>query len=103
MLSSQSAVGLLTLGWIPSAYKGTISKIKKRLEGLRKTSMEIDISWTPEHADVTGNEIVDILVKEAAKEAEEVLDENQDKVVTAVDIKQQQKALVRKSGKEDET
>ena len=64
--------------------------------------MEIDISWTPEHADVTGNEIVDRLVKEAAKEAEEV-DENQDKAVTAVDIKQQRKALVRKSGKEDGT
>ena len=43
--------------------------------------MEIDISWTPGHADIAGNEIVDRL----AKEAEEV-DENQDKVVTAVDI-----------------
>ena len=48
--------------------------------------MEIGISWTPGHADIAGNEIADRLAKEAAKEAEEV-DENQDKVVTAVDIK----------------
>ena len=83
---SQSAVGLLTLGWTPSSYKGTISKIKKQLESLRQTGMEIDISWTPGHADIAGNEIADRLAKEAAKEAEEV-DENQDKVGTAEDIK----------------
>ena len=82
---SQSAVGLLTLGWTPSSYKGTISKIKKQLESLRQTGMEIDISWTQGHADIAGNEIADRLAKEAAKEAEEV-DENQDKVVTAAKV-----------------
>ena len=50
--------------------------------GYLSKDKEIDISWTLGHADIAGNEIADRL----AKEAEEV-DENQDKVVTAVDIK----------------
>ena len=48
--------------------------------------MEIDISWTPGHAAIAGNEIADRLAKEAAREAEDI-DENQDRIVTAVDIR----------------
>ena len=83
---SQSAVGLLTLGWTPTSYQGTIGKIKKQIEGLKQKGLTIDIAWTPGHADIAGNEIADRLAKEAAKEAEGI-DETQDRIVTAVDIK----------------
>ena len=83
---SQSAVGLLTLGWKPSSYQKTINQIKKQIEELKQKGLRIAIDWTPGHADIAGNEIADRLAKEAAKKAED-MDENQDRVITAVDIK----------------
>ena len=83
---SQSAVGLLTLGWKPSSYQETINQIKKQIDELKQKGLRIAIDWTPGHADIAGNEIADRLAKEAAKEAED-MDENQDRVITAVDIK----------------
>ena len=83
---SQSAVGLLTLGWKPYSYQETINQIKKQIEELKQKGLRIAIDWTPGHADIAGNEIADRLAKEAAKEAED-MDENQDRVITAVDIK----------------
>ena len=83
---SQSAVGLLTLGWTPTSYQGKISQIKKQIEGLKQDGIMIDIAWTPGHADIAGNETPDRLAKEAAKEAEDI-DETKDTVVTAADIK----------------
>ena len=83
---SQSAVGLLTLGWTPSSYKGTIDQIKNQIDSLKRKGIEIEIAWTPGHADIAGNEIADKLAKEAAKEAEST-DENKDRMVTTQDIK----------------
>ena len=83
---SQSAVGLLTLGWTPSSYQGTINQIKQLIDSLKQKGLEINIAWTPGHADIAGNEIADKLAKEAAKEAESI-DENEDRMVTAQDIK----------------
>ena len=83
---SQSVVGLLTLGWTPTSYQGTISQIKKHIERLKQEGINIDIAWTPGHADIAGNETADRLAKEAAKEAENI-DETKDTMVTAADIK----------------
>ena len=84
---TQSAVGLLTLGWTPSSYQGTISQIKKQIEGLKLNGIkiEIDIAWTSCHADIAGNEMADRLAKEAAKEGENI-NETKDTVVIPADI-----------------
>ena len=82
----QSAVGLLTLGWIPSSYQGPINQIKKQTDGLKQKGIRLDIVWTPGPADIAGNEITDRLAKEVAQEAEN-MDENEDRVVTIADIK----------------
>ena len=82
---SQSVVGLLILGWTPASYKGTINQVKKQMEELRKKGLSLNIDWTPGHADIAGNEIADRLAKSAAEEAETMEDE--DRVVTATDIK----------------
>ena len=79
---SQSAVGLLTLGWKQTSYQGTISQIKKQIESLKQDGINIDIAWTPGHADIAGNETADRLAKEAAIEAERI-DETKDTMVTA--------------------
>ena len=74
------------MGWKPSSYQETINQIKKQIEVLKQKGLRIAIDWTPGHADIAGNEIADRLAKEAAKEAED-MDENQERVITAVDIK----------------
>ena len=83
---SQSAIGILTLGWKPTSYQGTIKQTKRIIEQIEQEGVKIDISWTPGHADIAGNETADRLAKEAAKEAEG-MDETRDRVVTAMDIK----------------
>lgn len=45
----------------------------------------MQISWSPGHADILGNEIADRLAKEAAQEAKELEDDS--RVTTMVDIK----------------
>ena len=54
---SQSDVGLLTLGWTPSSYQGMINQTKQLIDILKQKGLEIDIAWTPGHADVAGNQI----------------------------------------------
>ncbi|MEW8548403.1 MAG: ribonuclease H family protein, partial [Candidatus Thiodiazotropha sp.] len=83
---SQSAVGLLTLGWTPSSYQGTISQIKKQMDDIKQKGLYLDIQWTPGHADIAGNETADRLAKEAAQEAEN-MEEGDDRPVTATDIR----------------
>ena len=69
---SQSAVRVLTLGWTLSSYQGTINQIKQLIDSLKQKGLEINIAWTPGHADIAGNKIADKLAKEAAKEAESI-------------------------------
>ena len=58
---SQSAVRILTLGWKATSHKKAVEDIKLLISDLEKSSLEINIKWTPGHADE--------LAKEAAKEA----------------------------------
>ena len=68
---SQGAVGELTLGWEASAQKSTVKEVKSEKERLEKSGVSVELSWTPGHADIKGNEQADRLAKEAAKEAKE--------------------------------
>ena len=55
------------------------------MEELREKGLSLNIDWTPGHADIAGNEIADRLAKSAGEEAKTM--ENEDRVVTATDIK----------------
>ena len=56
---SQCAIGHLTLGWEAKIHKATIHETKKDIEKLRESGMEVEISWTPGHADIKGNDQAD--------------------------------------------
>ena len=82
---SQSAVGILTLGWENKSQTSVVFEIKQIMDILKRQNVEIDINWTPGHAEITGNEIADRLAKEAAVDAE-----NMPEVctpLTSIDIK----------------
>ena len=60
---SQSALGILTLGWTATSHKKAVEDIKLLISDLEKSSLEINIKWTPGHADIRGNCIADELAK----------------------------------------
>ena len=60
---SQSTVGILTLNWKESGYKDITAEIRQSIATLRQKGAEVDISWTPGHASIVGNEIADALAK----------------------------------------
>ena len=57
-----------------------------QIDSLKLKGIEIDIAWTPSHANIAGKETADNLAKEAAKDAEST-DENIDRMVTTQDVK----------------
>ena len=83
---SQSAIGILQLGWKPTQHKHTIAEIKQTIQDLKNKNISVHISWTPGHANIKGNEEADRLAKEASSEAATMSDETQ--TVTMADVKQ---------------
>ena len=73
----QSAVGILTLGWTATSHKKAIEATKLLISDLQTSSLEINIKWTPGHADIRGNCIADELAKEAAEEAKAFPEDSQ--------------------------
>ncbi|MEW8545908.1 MAG: ribonuclease H family protein, partial [Candidatus Thiodiazotropha sp.] len=82
---SQSAVGILTLNWRSDNYQDVIKKIKEGFKQLEINGVEIELMWSPGHADIEGNELADELAKSAAKEAVSLSEETS--VVTVQDVK----------------
>ena len=82
---SQSAVGILSLGWSNSSHKKTAEDIKRLISDLEKSGLEVSIKWTPGHADIRGNCIADELAKEAAEEAKLIPEDSQ--ILTGADFK----------------
>ena len=87
---SQSSVGLLTLGWEPTQHKSTSKEILTELKQIQSKGIEVDIRWTPGHAEIQGNEEADRLAKEASKEAESMTEE--DRTVSQAEFRQAAKA-----------
>ena len=83
---SQSAIGILELGWQPTHHKHTVDEIKQKIKKLEQNNIKVHILWTPGHANIKGNEEADRLAKEASSEAAEMKSETD--VVTMADIKQ---------------
>ena len=82
----QSAVGQLTLGWEASAQKTTTQEVKAEMIKLEKAGVQVEISWTPGHAEIKGNKHADRLAKEAAQEAKEK--EDLPPVISLGDVKE---------------
>ena len=82
---SQSAVGLLTLGWETTSHKGTVLEGKAGIQSLQEEGVSLEISWTPGHSEIRVNELADQLAKEAANEALEMAEDHS--VVTLDDVK----------------
>ena len=87
---SQSSVGLLTLGWEPTQHKTTSKDILTELKQIQSKGVQVDIRWTPGHAEIQGNEEADRLAKEASKEAESMNEE--DRTISHAEFKQAAKA-----------
>ena len=83
---SQSAIGILMLGWQPTQHKQTVAEIRQKISRLEQKNIKVDISWTPGHANIKGNEKADRLAKEASLEAAAMKSDTE--VVTMADIKQ---------------
>ncbi|MEW8548387.1 MAG: reverse transcriptase domain-containing protein [Candidatus Thiodiazotropha sp.] len=84
---SQSAIGNLTLGWEAKNHKTTIQEVKADIKKLQEAGIQVDISWTPGHADIKGNEQADQMAKEAANEAKEMGEAELQAVTTLGDVK----------------
>ncbi|VDI43508.1 Hypothetical predicted protein [Mytilus galloprovincialis] len=95
-ISSQTAIGILTLNWKIENNRSTSHEIISLIKCIQKHhGIRINFDWTPGHADVRGNEIADKLAKEAAKEANQIQKEAHI-TVTKQDIKTAARILVNK-------
>ena len=56
---SQSAVGILTLGWVNTSHRSVILEIKQTMDILKTQNIKVELNWTPGHAEIAGNEIAD--------------------------------------------
>ena len=75
----------MTLRWEARTYKQTIQNIKELIEYFKTKDIDIQIHWTPRHANIHGNEVADILAKEAAEEAENI--EETEDISSMIDIR----------------
>ena len=94
---SQSAVGILTFGWINTSHRSVIPEIKQTMDIMKTQNIKIELNWTPDHAEIAGNGIADKLTKEAAEEAENMPEVGTP--LTSVDIKKAVKDLQEKIAK----
>ena len=90
---SQTAVGIITLNWVPDHYLHVIKKINENISSLESKGWNLEIVWTPGHSEVQGNDVADRLAKEAAMEAKELGEETS--IVTVQDIKRHARVSIR--------
>ena len=82
---SQSAVGILTLGWVATSQKKAVQDVQLLISDSEKSQLNVSIKWTPGHADIRGNCIADELAKVAAEEAKNYTEDSQ--ILTCADFK----------------
>ena len=92
---SQTAIGVLSLNWKIENHHSTIRSVISKINSLQKNGVGVSFEWTPGHASINGNEIADKLAKEAAKEADEILDETHI-TITRQDVKTAAREIVMK-------
>ena len=67
------------------SQKAIIQEVQTDIKELEESGVKVEISWTPGHSDIKGNEYADKLAKETADEAKERID--LPPVITMGDIK----------------
>ena len=72
---SQSSAGLLTLGWEAAQHKSTAKEVISKLNLIKGKGIDVEIKWTPGHAEIKGNEEADRLAEEESKADELMSDE----------------------------
>ena len=55
-------------------YKNTTKEVKSEISKLHDCNVEVELSWSPGHANIKRNEYADQLAKEAAQEAKHAED-----------------------------
>ena len=67
---SQSSVGLLTLGWEATQHKSTAKDVISKLELIKGKGIDIEIKWTPGHAEKKGmRRWIDLLKKHPKRQS----------------------------------
>ena len=74
------------------------SKINENIFSLESKGRNLEIVWTPGHSEVQGNDVADILAKEAALEAKELGEETS--VVTVQYVKKHARISIRYKGQQ---
>ena len=89
MLSTAAAAAIVSCKKIKTLSQLIIqsNQTKKDIEKLRESGMDVEISWTPGHADIKGNDQADKMAKEAAEEAKEKSESELPAAVTLCDVK----------------
>ena len=62
------------MGWETKSHKNTTKEVKSEISKLHDCDVEVELSWSPGHANIKGNEYADQLAKEAAQEAKDAED-----------------------------
>ena len=52
-------VGQLTLGWEANSHKTTVQEVIREKQKLEEKKVIVEVSWSPGHADIKGNEYAD--------------------------------------------
>ena len=90
---SQCAIGHLSLGWEAKMHRASIQEVKSDIQRLETSGIQVELSWSPGHSNIKGNEYADQMAKEAAEEAKEKTE--LPPIVTMGDVK----TAARESGK----
>ena len=90
---SQCAIGHLSLGWEAKMHRASIQEVKSDIQRLETSGIQVELSWSPGHSNIKGNEYADQMAKETAEEAKEKME--LPPIVTMGDVK----TAARESGK----
>ena len=74
-------------------HRATIQEVKSGIQKLDTSRIQVELSWSPGHSNIKGNEYADQMAKEAAEEAKENME--LPPIVTMDDVK----TAARDSGK----
>ena len=70
---SRCAIGHLSLGWEAKMHRASI-QVESDVQRLETSGIQVELSWSPGHSNIQGNEYANHMAKEAAEEAKEKME-----------------------------